>query len=134
MPGFTAKLELPEYIPKEQILGKHVFDSEVVYVGVVRDWTYSPDGQIKLVINTEGTDRKDGGILIPFSFISKVGQFILLKVSKSKFGENVKIEGRDAEKEEEYSKIRPSEMKYFTEIDEKKLNAIIKRKIEPPQE
>ena len=79
MGNFTAKLQLPKFIPKEQILGKDVFDSEVVSLGVVEDWTYSPDGEVKMVVLYKGESKKHSFILVPFSHIDRVGQFILLK-------------------------------------------------------
>lgn len=117
MGDFTAKLELPQFIPKEQILGKYVFDSGIVCMGVVEDWTYSSDGEIKMVVRMKNAKNKCSTVLIPFSYIERVGQFILLKTKREKFGED---SGNQAKKMKEGNK-------YFNEIDEKKLNNLIKK-------
>ena len=76
MVDFTARLELPEFIPKEKIIGKYVLDSEVRHIGIVEDWTYSSDGKIKMVVRTKNLAKKNPVVLIPFSHIEKVGQFV----------------------------------------------------------
>ena len=89
MGGFTAKLELPEYIPKEEILRKQVFDAEIKFIGPVMDWTYSSDGTIKMVVRNEDDPTKIP-ILVPFFQIHTVGEHVILKVKraelKSEFG------------------------------------------------
>jgi hypothetical protein len=55
MGNFTAELTLPSFIPKEDILGKQVFDSKVC-IGRAVDWIYSSDGVIKMVVK-RGTTR-----------------------------------------------------------------------------
>ena len=128
MGDFTAKLELPRFIPKEQILGKYVFDSEVVCIGLVEDWTYSSDGEIKMVVKMKDGVNKNSPVLIPFSQIDKVGQFILLKMRREKFKENIKQqEGSEGEKEKKNEWLKNDELKYFDKIDEKKLNQLIKK-------
>jgi sporulation protein YlmC with PRC-barrel domain len=79
--GFTATLRLPRYFPKEEILGKVVFDQELERVGQAVDWTYTPSGVIALVVS--GKPLKEmlkGGdsIIVPFEYIDRVGNFILL--------------------------------------------------------
>jgi len=151
MGGFTAKLDLPSFIPKERILGKYVFDSDVVCIGLVRDWTYSADGEIKMVVKPENAASKTSTILIPFYYIDKVGQFILLKTKSEKFIEDIKKETEKegvqndelkrsetmgnqkqetkgkGEKEGRKEKLKNGELKYFDEIDKKKLNQFIKK-------
>ena len=85
MVDFTAKLELPEFIPKEKIIGKYVLDSEVRHIGIVEDWTYSSDGKVKMVVRTKNLAKKNPVVLIPFSHIEKVGQFVLLKTKVRDF-------------------------------------------------
>jgi len=85
MGDFTAKLELPEFIPKEMILGKYVLDSEVRKIGIIKDWTYSTDGKIKMIVKTRNLKNKTTIILIPFSHIERVGQFVLLKTKVIEF-------------------------------------------------
>jgi len=70
MGDFTARLELPRFIPKEEILRKQVFDSEVVCLGRAMDWTYTSDGEIKMVVRKrQGND--DLVTLVPFSHIER---------------------------------------------------------------
>jgi hypothetical protein len=58
MGDFTARLELPRFIPKEEILRKQVFDSEVVSLGRALDWTYTSDGEIKMIVKKrQGNDK-----------------------------------------------------------------------------
>lgn len=82
MGKFKANLKLPQFIPIERILGKTVFDSDLIYVGVVRDWTYSSDGTIKMVLRNQ--DNRVS-IMVPFYFIERVGDHILLKVERTQF-------------------------------------------------
>lgn len=79
--GFVATLRLPKYIPKEELLGKVVFDYELERIGQAIDWTYTPDGHIALIVTgrtlrerLKGQDR----ISVPFEYIDRVGSFILL--------------------------------------------------------
>jgi len=133
MGNFTAKLELPRFIPKEQILGKHVFDSEVVCIGHVEDWTYSSDGEIKMVVKIKNEDKNPSTTLIPFYYIDRVGQFILLKTKRDESIKNlqqqteskVEKEGKKAIKKED---LKNNQLKYFDEIDQKKLNQLVKEK------
>ena len=78
---FSAKLELPEYFPKEEILNKKVFDAEIKFIGPVIDWTYSSDGTIKMIVKNEDDPTKVP-VLIPFFQIHTVGEHIILKVKK----------------------------------------------------
>ncbi|MEM2914933.1 MAG: hypothetical protein QXH91_06005 [Candidatus Bathyarchaeia archaeon] len=159
MGNFTAKLELPQFIPKEEILGKYVFDSEVVCIGLVEDWTYTPDGVVKMVVRVENGKNNGSTILIPFSYIDRGGQFVLLKAGREKFlgnmGQNTdkkdlkeekerkplnkelkhsdaaespkqKIEDKD-KKRQRRELLKGDERKYFTEIDEEKLNQLLKK-------
>ncbi len=123
MGNFTARLELPEFIPKEQILGKHVFDSEVVCMGLVEDWTYSRDGEITMVVKEKSKAKGTSTILIPFYEIDRVGQFILLKAKREKIMENHKkqIENQGGNK-----KSKNDDLKYFNEIDEKEIDKLAK--------
>ncbi len=82
MGNFKAHLELPRFNSKDEILGKEVFDSDLLYIGAVKDWTYSSDGTIKLVLKN---DEKRISILISFYYIEKVGAFIELKVKRVQF-------------------------------------------------
>ena len=79
--GFTATLKLPRYFPKEEILGKTVFDNGLGRVGQVVDWTYTPSGIISLVVSGKKLKEmlKEGeNIIVPFEYIDRVGEFILL--------------------------------------------------------
>jgi len=137
MAGFTAKLELPRFIPKEEILGKHVFDSGLAYLGIAMDWTYTSDGQIRVVVSKDHSSKKDSFALIPFSHIDRVGQFILLRTSEEEFieetGEPEKPEEKPSEKPRKEEVPKDQKLKYADEIDEEKLNAIVKlRKLSNP--
>jgi len=107
--SFTAKLELPRFIPKEEILGKEVFDSEILYVGSAKDWTYSSDGIIKMVIKAE-TSVDRAPILIPFYHIDRVGEFIMLKIKRKEFTEKSfdKIAHKNIDKLADISKMSKS--------------------------
>ena len=84
MGDFTARLELPRFIPKEEILRKQVFDSEVVSLGRALDWTYTSDGEIKMIVKKrQGNDNLI--TLVPFSHIERVGETILLKTKIDKY-------------------------------------------------
>lgn len=82
MGNFKAQLELPRFISRDEILGKDVFDYNLLYVGRVADWTYDSDGTIKMVLRN---DNNKISIIIPFYFIEKVGTYIELKVSRTQF-------------------------------------------------
>jgi len=133
MGDFAAKLELPRFIPKEEILGKYVFDSEVVCIGLVEDWTYSSDGEIKMVVKAKD-GAKNSTVFIPFYHIDRVGQFVLLKTKRENFIEKLELEpkvekGKKEEKKEEKNEPpKNEELRYFHEIDEKKINQLIKKK------
>jgi len=114
MGGFTAKLDLPTFIPREEILGKQVFDSEIVCIGSVKDWTYSSDGIIKMVVKRDD-DAKKASLLIPFSYIDRVGEFIMLKIKRYEF-------------EELKEESKKEELKSFDKIDHKKLDELVKVK------
>ncbi len=109
MGNFTARLELPYFIPKDDLLGKQVFDSEIVCVGTVKDWTYSEDGIIKMIVKAD--DGKKETMLVPFYTIEKVGQFIMLKTKRKEFVQASK-----------------DELKSFDQIDQKKIDGLIKNK------
>ncbi len=131
MGNFAAKLELPRFIPKEEILGKHVLDSEVVYVGLVEDWTYSHDGIIKMVIKTKKETKTALTLLVPFSHIDRVGQFILLKTKMERFVEHLPqpIGRHQMERTDEKEKTKKQdELKHFDELDKQKLDKLIKKK------
>jgi sporulation protein YlmC with PRC-barrel domain len=125
MGNFTAKLELPRFIPKEQILGKQVLDSEVLCIGLVEDWTYSSEGEIKMVVKIESEDKSNSTVTIPFSYIERVGQFVLLTTSRNQFIEKLK-EQTDSEGEKKVKKenLENNQSKYFNEIDEKKIERL----------
>ena len=53
MVDFVARLDLPLFIPKEEILGKYVFDYDIVCIGIVKDWTYMSDGEVKMIVRRE---------------------------------------------------------------------------------
>jgi len=151
MGSFTARLDLPGFIPKERILGKYVFASDVVCIGFVRDWTYSPDGEIKMVVKPENAPKNASTILIPFYHIDRVGQFILLRTKSERFMEEIKKETEKesvpnvelkpseiigsqkqetkgkGEKEGKKEKLKNGELKHFDEFDKKKLNQFIKK-------
>ena len=132
MGNFTAKLELPRFIPKEQIFGKYVLDSEVVGIGLVEDWTYTPDGVVKMVVKRSDETKKNSTILIPFSHIAEVGEFILLKTKireeERKPKKEVKEESVKEEKKKE--RLENEDLISFDKIDEKKLNQLIKAKLD----
>lgn len=130
MDSFTAQFELPKFIPKEEIMGKRVFDSEVVYLGIVEDWTYASDGEIKMVVKKrEGTEILRA--LISFSHIDRVGQFILLKKKGDEYkilkqqmkSKEKKKEGKNEEGKNEESTATEltakelSAREYFNEIE-----------------
>jgi len=133
MGNFIAKLELPRFIPKEQIIGKYILDSDVVCLGVVEDWTYSPDGEVKMIVGPPPPidEAKKKYILVPFSDIDRVGQFILLKSTKENL-ENVKLkgEGKDEDKDKIEKKVEgtKNELKTFDEIDHKIFDKFLKIK------
>jgi sporulation protein YlmC with PRC-barrel domain len=79
--GFTATLRLPRYYPKEELLGKAVFDYELDRVGQVVDWTYTPSGIISLVVSgrtLRGMLKEGDSLSVSFECIDRVGNFILL--------------------------------------------------------
>jgi sporulation protein YlmC with PRC-barrel domain len=79
--GFTATLRLPRYYPKEELLGKVVFDHELDRVGQVVDWTYTPSGVISLVVSgrvLRGMLKEGDSLSVSFECIDRVGNFILL--------------------------------------------------------
>ena len=78
--SFTAVLRLPKYIPKEKLMGKVVFDLDLNSMGKSIDWTYTPSGQISLIVSevSEENPKHGDGILVPFEYIERVGDFILL--------------------------------------------------------
>jgi sporulation protein YlmC with PRC-barrel domain len=94
MGDFTAKLELPAFIPKEQILGKRVLDSAVVDIESVRDWTYSSEGVIGMIVKTNNK-AKDTSIFVPFYQIERVGEYILLKIKKDGFVEKEETKNKE---------------------------------------
>ncbi len=116
MGDFTAHLELPSFIPKEEIMKKQVFDSEVVSLGRVQDWTYLADGEIKMIVKRrEGTDTLV--TFIPFSHIERVGEFILLKTKGDKYKVSKQRAKEKRQERNSNSKKREDEdLKYFDEI------------------
>jgi sporulation protein YlmC with PRC-barrel domain len=106
MGNFTARLELPKFIPKEEIMRKRVFDSELLCLGRVQDWTYTPDGEIKMVVKRK---EKDDTLttLVPFSHIEKVGDTVLLK-TRSDIYEFMK---QQEAAEEENDEMKPKDEK-----------------------
>ena len=79
--GYTATLRLPRYYPKEELIGKVVFDYELDRVGQAVDWTYTPGGTVSLVVTGRSLRNmlKEGDSLsVPFEYIDRVGNFILL--------------------------------------------------------
>jgi sporulation protein YlmC with PRC-barrel domain len=78
---FVATLKLPRYFPKEEILGKAVFDNQLERIGQATDWTYTPSGNISLIVSGKILKEmlKEGdSLLVPFEDIERVGDFILL--------------------------------------------------------
>ena len=128
MGNFTAKLELPRFIPKEQILRKYVLDSEVVCIGLVEDWTYFSDGEIKMVVKPKNGAKKASNILVPFSHVDRVGQFILLKTKRENIIENIKQQVESKDKNKRKKQGHKNKLKQFDEIDEKILNQFLKKK------
>ncbi len=106
MSGFNAKLELPRYIAKEEILQKQVFDSEIRRIGPVKDWTYSSDGKIKMIVKIDG-DPTMAPVLIPFYEIEKVGEHILLKVKRSELQTEFGVSLNKEQSEEEQKEKKP---------------------------
>jgi len=116
MGDFTAHLELPRFIPKEEIMKKQVFDSEVVCLGRVQDWTYLSDGEIKMIVKRrEGTDTLI--TMIPFSHIERVGEFILLKTKGDKYKIS-KQRGGEGKEDKSNKKREDEELKYFDEVED----------------
>lgn len=118
---FIAKSDLPRFIAKEEIMGKSVFDSELVYLGIVEDWTYGSDGKIRMVVNKKEEGKEISKVSIPFSHINKVGQCILLekKIDERKIAKRQE-ESRSKKKEgrnEGLSTRRLSAREYFDEIE-----------------
>ena len=140
MGNFTAKLALPRYISKDGVLRKYVFDSELQCIGFARDWTYTSDGDVKIVVGAENESGSSPDFLIPFSQIEKIGQFIVLKTKKKsswkleKKPENTEesiLEGTEISKSSNSKKREDkteNNLKYFTEIDEEKLDLLLKKK------
>ena len=122
MRDFSAILELPMFIPKEQILGKYVFDSEVVCIGSVEDWTYSSDGVVKMVVHRENEANGTSTVLIPFNHIGRVGQFVLLRTRREEYID--KPSKRPEETGEKKKEQKNNEMKYFDRIDTRKLDHV----------
>jgi sporulation protein YlmC with PRC-barrel domain len=78
---FIATLKLPRYFPKEEILGKAVFDNQLERIGQATDWTYTPSGNISLIVSGKILKEmlKEGdSLIVPFEDIERVGDFILL--------------------------------------------------------
>lgn len=102
--GFTATLRLPKYIPKDSLLGKIVFDYDLERIGQVIDWTYTPEGNISLVVSGKdlGKSLKGGDrLLIPFEHIERVGKFILLSASMDSLFPEKALLGEEELSEEE---------------------------------
>ncbi len=130
MVDFVARLDLPLFIPKEEILGKYVFDYDIVCIGLVKDWTYMSDGEVKMIVRRK--TKKDGSstVLIPFNQIDRVGQFILLKTRRAIFEEKPKepppspIEKAPKPQQQQ----KNNELKSFDRIDPSKLDHVIGKK------
>ena len=82
MGKFKAKMELPRFVSKEEILGKDVYDSNLVYVGTAKDCDYTSDGTIEMILKSN-SERIPTLILL--NQIDRVGDHILLKVSITQF-------------------------------------------------
>ena len=79
--GFTATLSLPKYIPKDRLLGRVVFDYDLERIGQAVNWTYTPEGQISLIVSGDDLKERlkgDDTVLIPFRYIDRAGRVILL--------------------------------------------------------
>ncbi|MCW4019646.1 MAG: hypothetical protein NWF14_00225 [Candidatus Bathyarchaeota archaeon] len=131
MTGFTARLELPRFIPKEQILGKHVYDSQVAHVGITNDWNYSSDGHVGIIVKIKN-GKKTSTAFIPFSQIDRVGEFILLKTDGAKLQIDIKEaeepKKTELEKNRKREKPKKTNSKYADEIDFEKLETILLKK------
>lgn len=89
--SFRAKLVLPRYIPKEELLGKFVFDENLSRLGQTVDWTYSPDGRVSMVVGGGGFSqalKRGERLLVPFECIKNASQFILLSKSLGELATN----------------------------------------------
>jgi len=124
MGGFTAKLELPAFVPKREILGKQVFDRELVCIGAVKDWDIFPDGLIKIVVKT---DKRKNPILVPFSHIKIVGDLIMLKTRRNEYGETVEEVQEGELKSSDEIDPKKGELKSFDEIDIGKIDRLVNK-------
>ncbi len=91
MGSLSASLKLLNFRfnPEEEIIGKRVYDCELIYIGLVKDWTYSPDRELRMVVKIGNKGEKNPTILIPFSDIDRVGQRILLKTKTETYLEDL---------------------------------------------
>ena len=82
MGKFKAQMELPRFVSKEEILGKEVYDADLLYMGTAKDCAWASDGIIRMILKDD--DNKIA-IIVPFHHIKEVGAYIKLKVSQTKF-------------------------------------------------
>lgn len=139
--GFTATLRLPKYIPKDNLLGKVVFDYDLERVGQIIDWTYTPEGIISLVVSRKKNPEEGDRVFIPFKYIERVGRFILLsEPMDSLLPKNASMGKEDREEKEELGKTlkeketrdkgkEKRELKGFDELEKEVLSNLIK----PPE-
>lgn len=89
--SFRAQLVLPRCIPKEELLGKFVFDENLSRLGQTVDWTYSRDGRVSMVVGGGGFSqalKRGERLLVPFECIKNASQFILLSKSLGELATN----------------------------------------------
>ncbi len=124
--SFTAVLRLPKYIPKEKLIGKVVFDLDLNSMGKSIDWTYTPSGQISLIVSdvSKQNPKNSDGILVPFEYIERVGDFILLSRPLSSMITKEVVNKSHETREE----LKPGAAKSSSENNEKKQKKKVKRK------
>jgi sporulation protein YlmC with PRC-barrel domain len=121
--GFEALLILPKYIPKNKIIGKHVFDYDLKRVGQAVDWTYTQEGEVSLIVS--GLSNEDflttnKNIFVPFRYIERAKKIIILSKSIKKILE-------DKKRREVYKQKKQKESsKYFDEINKEIFKSLIK--------
>jgi len=68
---------MEKYYRHKELVGKEVYDSKAKRIGKVCDVGYSKEGKIALIVElNEGKEE-----IIPFDFISEVGDIVLLEKS-----------------------------------------------------
>jgi sporulation protein YlmC with PRC-barrel domain len=145
--GYTATLRLPKYYPKEEVLGKVVFDHELDRVGQAVDWTYTSSGTVSLVVSgrsLRGMLKEGDSLFVPFEYIDRVGNFILLSkpietlipkevaIGKEELMEKVAIEkafegkfAKDAEKSGKNQKKEEKGLKSINELEKDVIDDLI---------